>query len=84
VITASVAGRTVTTAKERYDVPLGTRVRLVVTTDAADEVHVHGYDVRATTVAGCPVALDLTAGAPGTVEVELERAGVELFELRSR
>ncbi|HVF03682.1 MAG TPA: hypothetical protein VNA20_02470 [Frankiaceae bacterium] len=84
VVTAAVGGTSVMTERQRYDVPLGSAVRIEVTTDVADEVHVHGYDLRAVTKPGCPTALDLTANIPGSVEVELERGHLRLFELRSR
>ena len=81
---ATVTGGVVRTESPRYEIPLGVAVRILVTTDVPDEVHVHGYDLRARTTSGCPVAIDLTTSIPGTVEVELENAHLELFELRSR
>lgn len=84
VVTATVAGGRVTTEKRRYDVARSSPVRLVVTTDAADEVHVHSYDVKVATTPGCPAVLDFQATIPASVEVELEKAHLHLFAIRAR
>ena len=84
IVTATVTGGRVETAQRRYDVRLGSPVRIDVTTDVPDEVHVHGYDLRKRTVPGCAVVIDFEATIPGSVEVELESSHVELFELRAR
>jgi hypothetical protein len=44
MITITVRGRQVSGEIGRVTVPLGTPVTLSVTSDVADEVHVHGYD----------------------------------------
>ncbi len=67
--------------RKELDVPLGTEVELTVTSDAADEVHVHGYDVMADVEPGTPAVLSFTAGVPGVFEVELEDEGIVLIEL---
>jgi len=43
-VQVTVAGTKVQTAERRVKVPLDGTVRLEVTADRADEVHVHGYD----------------------------------------
>jgi hypothetical protein len=83
VVTATVTGTTVTTDHAQWSVKLGSRVRIAVTADVADEVHVHGYDKKQDTVPGCPTAIDFTANIPGTVEVELESKGLHLFDLKA-
>ncbi|WP_328532162.1 hypothetical protein OG984_14030 [Nocardioides sp. NBC_00368] len=62
-------------------VALGESVTLAVTSDVADEVHVHGYDAHVDLVAGQEGALTFTADIPGRFEVELEGAGALLVEL---
>ena len=84
VIEATVAGGKVSPPRKTYDVKLKSIVRLLVTADVADEVHVHSYDRRVDTKPGCPAAIDFEAGIPGTVEVELEDAGLHLFEVRAQ
>jgi hypothetical protein len=65
-----------------HDVRLGDEVILQVTTDVADEVHVHGYDLLAEVDAGTTAELRFTADIPGVFEVELEGARLPLAELR--
>ena len=62
-------------------VPLGDKVRLRVTSDVADEVHVHTYDVTADVAAGQTVTLEVDATIPGRHEVELEDLGKPLLIL---
>lgn len=64
-----------------WAVPVGSPVELVVASDVADEVHVHGYERRAFVTAGASVTLRFVADVPGVVEVELEGAGVPLARL---
>jgi heme/copper-type cytochrome/quinol oxidase subunit 2 len=60
----------------------GERIRLVVEADVADEVHLHGYDLMADVAPGSPAVIVFRADAPGVFEVELEDAGLLLFQLR--
>jgi len=84
VITATVSGGKVTPPRKTYDVKLRSIVRLLVTADVADEVHLHTYDRHAPTKPGCPAVIDFEAGIPASVEVELEDAGLHLFQVRAR
>jgi hypothetical protein len=84
VVSATVSGGKVSPASKVYDVKLKSVVRILVTADVADEVHLHTYDRHADTKPGCPAALDFEAGIPGTVEVELEDAGLRLFQIRAQ
>ena len=84
VITADVTGGKVSPPRKTYDVKLKSVVRLIVTADVVDEVHLHTYDRHAPTKPGCPAVLDFEAGIPATVEVELEDAGLHLFQVRAR
>lgn len=65
----------------RVAVELGSEVRLSVTADVADEVHVHGYDLTASTAPGEPGILEFTADIPGVFEVELHESGLKLVDL---
>ena len=62
-------------------VALGDEVTILVTSDVADEVHVHTYDVLADVEPGEPVEIRFVADIPGVHEVELEGAGITLLEL---
>lgn len=63
---------------------LGDRVVLVVRSDTADEVHLHGYDVSRPVAAGGSARLVFVAKIPGRFEVELEESGVQIAELTVR
>ena len=78
----TVTGSKVETAERRVKVPLDAKVRLEVTADRADEVHLHGYDRKVDISPGRPAVLELTADVPGVFEVELEEAGLKLVELQ--
>lgn len=68
----------------RDSVTRGRIVVLRVTSDVADEVHVHGYDLTADVAPGAPATLRFTADARGRFEIELEESGVEIGELEVR
>ena len=57
------------------------RVVIVVTSDVADEVHLHGYDVSRPVTAGGTARLPFRATIPGRFEVELEERGIPIGEL---
>jgi heme/copper-type cytochrome/quinol oxidase subunit 2 len=78
----TVTGTKVETAERRVKVPLDGKVRLEVTADRADEVHLHGYDRKVDIEPGTPAVLEFTADVPGVFEVELEEAGLKLVELQ--
>ncbi|MFP5320805.1 MAG: hypothetical protein ACLGIC_03060 [Acidimicrobiia bacterium] len=65
----------------RQPVSVGDTVALVITSDVADEVHVHGYDLYADLVPGEAAVVEFTADIPGVFEVELHDARVPLVEL---
>ena len=65
----------------RQTVSKGDRVVLVVTSDVADEIHLHGYDKSTDVTAGGTARLPFTATIPGRFEVELESRGVQIADL---
>ena len=82
LIEAKVTGNNVQTASKRVKVDLGQKVRIQVEADHAEEVHVHGYDLKGDVAPGKPAVIDFTANVPGVFEVELEEAGLKLLELQ--
>lgn len=64
------------------DVEQGDRVRFTVRSDAADHVHVHGYDVLKDVAPGRTARFNFKADIPGVFEVELEEAGIQIARLR--
>lgn len=83
VVVTVTAGK-VDGPSERVRVPVGGEVELVVTSDVAEEVHVHGIDKSMEVQAGKPASLRFTAPAPGRYEVELERSKLGLLEFEVR
>ena len=68
----------------RDSVSVGSNVVVTVTSDVADEVHVHGYDLMADVAPGAPATIRFKADAPGRFEIELEGSGVQIAELEVR
>ena len=62
----------------------GRRVVLTVTSDLADEVHLHGYDLMREVGRGRPARLAFRATIVGTVEAELEERGVPLARITAQ
>ena len=65
----------------RATVDQGDRVVLVVPSDVADEVHLHGYDVLRDVAAGGTARIAFRATIPGRFEVELEDRGVQIADI---
>jgi hypothetical protein len=68
----------------RHQVPLNERVRLRVTSDVDEEVHVHGYNHRFAVGPGGPAEITFIASLPGVFEVELEKTHRRLLDLEVR
>jgi glucose/arabinose dehydrogenase len=81
-VAVSYAGGEVTGTSGREEVPVGEQVVLRISSDVAEEVHVHGYDLEAAVPAGGSVDIPLSASIPGVFEVELHDSGKVLFQLR--
>lgn len=65
----------------RRSVTQGDQVVLVVTSDVADEIHLHGYDKSKDVDAGGTVRLPFRATIPGRFEVELESRGIQIADI---
>jgi hypothetical protein len=65
----------------RFTVTQGEEVRILVRVGITDEVHLHGYDLRADVAPGDPARIDFVADVAGVFECELEDAGTLLFQL---
>lgn len=82
VFSVVVADGTVVGGVPRFEVSVGDLVRVTVTSDVDDEVHLHVYNLVVTVDAGVPTVLDLEATVPGVFEAELHHAGFRVFELQ--
>ena len=64
--------------------PLGSQVRLQVTSDVDDELHVHGFDVEKPLRPGSTTTVELTADQQGVFEVETHETELQLLQLEVR
>ena len=84
MIEVQIADGTVQPEADRVEVAPGEPVRVVVTSDVADELHVHGVDETAMLVADEPTTLEFTIDEPGVFDVETHHGGLVLFQLLVR
>jgi FtsP/CotA-like multicopper oxidase with cupredoxin domain len=66
---------------KQITVKKGDQVRLVVKSDTADEIHVHGYDFMKDVEAGGSVRFNFKANIDGGFEIELENRKQQIAEL---
>jgi plastocyanin len=66
---------------QRATVKKGDKVAIVVHSDVADEVHVHGYDLHKDVPAGGTVRITFPATITGVFEAELEDRKLQIVEL---
>jgi hypothetical protein len=80
-ITVTITKRRVDPPTGRVTVSKGQLVRITVTSDVADELHVHGYDLGARLPAGTPGSVEFRADKTGLFEVETHESELVLFQL---
>ena len=80
-IAIDVVGGKPTGGIARPKVRKDAEVVVVVHSDTADEVHIHGYDISKDVAAGGTARIPFTANVAGRFEIELEGTGVQLAEL---
>jgi hypothetical protein len=80
-IVIEVSGGSVVGGAQRHKVELGEDVTIRVTSDVADHVHVHGYDLLADVGPGTDAVIEFEATIPGVFEIELEDRGLEIAKL---
>jgi hypothetical protein len=68
----------------RVTVSEGRRVVLIVTSDVADHVHLHGYNIMRDVAPGQPAQIAFRATIVGTVEAELEDRRVRLATITTQ
>ena len=66
---------------ERFTVKKGRRLRLIVTSNRSEEIHLHGYDLARDVTAAKPAVFLFTATIRGRFEIELEHRGLQIGEL---
>ena len=81
-IRVSIAAGNVDPAPGRFSVREGDTVRIVVTSDVADELHVHGYERTVKLAPGKPTTLEFVADRQGLFDVETHETTLTLFQLQ--
>ena len=66
----------------RIPVTVNSHVTIQVTSDTADEVHLHGYDIEKELVPGKATTLSFVADQTGIFELELHKANVVILHLQ--
>jgi plastocyanin len=81
-IVVSVKDGKVSPKAHRVKVAVGSSVRILVSSDVDDEVHVHGYDIEREISAGQSSTIEFTADQTGIFEVETHESGLLLLQLQ--
>ena len=82
LVSVTVRDGKVVGGAKRVRVKKGDVVRLVVSSDVADEVHLHTYDKMVDVAAGGRAVLTFTASIPGVIEAELESRHLTLVRFQ--
>jgi hypothetical protein len=82
VTTIEIVGGEPKGGVEELEVNKGDQVKFKVVSDAASEVHVHGYDLFENVEAGGSVSFSFVAEIDGIFDVELEDTATQIAELR--
>ena len=67
---------------KKLDYNKGDQVKFIVTSDTADEIHVHGYDLMKDVPAGGSVRFSFPASIEGVFEIELEGRKQQIAQLK--
>ncbi len=79
-----IRGGSITGGLRHATIPKGRRVRLIVSADVSDEVHLHGYDISRDVAPGRPARITFRATITGRFEVELESREFQIADLEVR
>ena len=66
---------------QKVDAKRNAQVRIEVTSDVDEQVHLHGYDIEERIPAGGRARLAFKAGIAGRFEIELHESGRQIGEL---
>ncbi|WP_369820404.1 cupredoxin domain-containing protein [Phycicoccus sp. Soil803] len=83
-IAITVTGSKVTPAPATVDLAVGEQLTLTVTSDHADQLHIHGFEIEKDLVAGTPLSVTVTGAQPGVYEVETHHPELRLMKIAVR
>lgn len=83
-LTVKITGSGVEPSGEQFDLAKGQQVKITATSDHADELHVHGYDIATDIDADKPATIEFTADKVGRFELESHHPAriIALFNVR--
>jgi hypothetical protein len=81
VVEISLKGGKTTPNGDRLTLTRYTILRLEITSDHDDEVHVHGYDIEIPVNAGAKVTKDITLQQVGRFEIESHAPALTILQL---
>ena len=82
LIELSIVDGRVEPALDRVEVERGEAVRIVVSSDVPDEVHLHGYDLEAAVSPDEDAVIEFVADQTGLFELETHEQGLVLLQLQ--
>lgn len=77
----AIAGGQVSPPSGWLELRKGQTITITITSDVADEVHVHGYDLKAALTPGKPVTLRFEVNMTGVFQVETHESKLVLTQL---
>lgn len=80
-IDVTIAGGKVSPSTQTVKANAGQTVKITVTSDVEDQLHVHGYDKEVDLMPGKPGSVTFTADIKGTFEIETHESGKLLAKL---
>ena len=83
-INVTIVSGKVSPSGAKYDVSKGSTVTINVTSDSADTIHVHGYEIEKGVVPGTPLVITFTADQTGRYEVETHAIEATIATLNVR
>lgn len=84
IVTIDVRLGEVVGGVQRFEISQGDLIEITVSTDTAESIHVHGYDLITAIGAGQKRVVAFTATIRGVFEIELEQSGLLVAELTVR
>lgn len=83
-ISVSVRDGKVKPKTRRVEVAKDSQLRLIVTSDVDDQLHVHGFEIDEEIEAGRPTTVEFVADQQGVFEVETHETELQLLQLEVR
>jgi plastocyanin len=83
-IRITITGKQVSPAPTTVDLAVGEKLTLVVTSDHADELHLHGFEIEDRLTAGAATTVTVTGKDPGVYEVETHEPPLRLLKIAVR